>query len=275
VATLATFAALAAGAAPAQAGTHFSDPSGDSGTAPDITAVDVSNDASGGVTFRIQLANYPSFHGEDSFEIDFDLDRNGNTGDNGVDASVLLDGSDDSTTLSKWDGSAWNDVTPLGTVTGAFAPNVVTFTVDNADLGGVSSFDFFVASYNGNGGKGAEDDAPGSDFWTYSFRSSLTVSSITPLLFPKTVVQSARAATTFAVSDVDVTLSDGTKVVADSFSCTATPSGAAVKQLGPCQWHLSRKARGTVQVAVTAMYAGMTRSMQIPIRILPPVRARH
>ncbi len=271
-AAVAAFVPLSA--APAVAAAHFTDPAGDSGTAPDITAVDVSNDASGTVTFRLQLANYPAFHGEDSFELDFDIDRNPNTGDGGTDRSVLLDGSDGSTTLSKWDGANWIDVNPVGTVKGSFAPNVVAFTVDDADLAGVSTFDFFVASYHGDGGTGAEDDAPVNDLWTYSFRSALTVKAITPLLLPRTVTRTVRAATSFAVSDVDVKLSDGTTVVADDFSCTAVPGGAAVKQIGHCAWHVSRTTRGTVHVGVTATYNGMAQAAQIRLRVLAPSRSR-
>ncbi len=269
VAAVSGAAALALGSTPASAAAHFTDPTDDSGTAPDITAVDVSNDASGTVTFRLQLANYPSLHGEDSFELDFDIDRNPNTGDGGTDTSVLLDGADGSTTLSKWNGADWVDVNPVGIVKGAFAPNLVTFTVDDADLGGVNTFDFFAASYNGDGGTGAEDDAPANDFWTYSFRSSLTVTGITPLLLPRTATRSVRAATTFAVSDVDVKLSDGTTVVADSFNCTATPGGSSVKQVGHCTWHVSRKTRSTIRIVVTATYNGMSQASQIQLRVLP------
>lgn len=69
-------------AAPAQAVNSqvFADPAGESGAAPDVTQIRVSNDDQGGVTFVLTLGGQPSLRAGDSVFVDIDADLNLATG---------------------------------------------------------------------------------------------------------------------------------------------------------------------------------------------------
>jgi hypothetical protein len=149
-------------AAPAAAGSSFTDPTGDSGTAADIVSVTVSNDTNGQYTFVVGFAS--DYVGNDNMGIYLDTDRNPNTGDanaSGADYSISDDRASQTFELDKWDGSQWT-----AAAEGSFTLSVssdhrsVTASVNKADLGGATSFNFYVGSYDGNGGAGHYDDAP-------------------------------------------------------------------------------------------------------------------
>ncbi len=59
--------------------TNFTDPTGDSGTAPDITNVSVTNDDHGLYTFTISFAT--PYVNADTLALAIDSDNNDNTGD--------------------------------------------------------------------------------------------------------------------------------------------------------------------------------------------------
>src|SRR5437773_8906982 len=73
----------------------YTDPAGDSGTAPDITGVVVSNDAKNQITFRVNVAQLvvPS---DNRVLIAIDSDQNASTGAVGIDYLLIGDLSDNS-----------------------------------------------------------------------------------------------------------------------------------------------------------------------------------
>jgi hypothetical protein len=68
--------------APAQAVNSqlFADTAGESGVAPDVTQIRVSNDDTGGMTFVLSVAGQPSLREGDSVFVDLDTDHNAATG---------------------------------------------------------------------------------------------------------------------------------------------------------------------------------------------------
>ena len=91
---------LAARAALADA--RYTDPAGDSGGAPDITAVNVTNDAAGNLTFTV-TTNQPALAPDAGLSLWFDTDLNGSTGDDGIEYAVFV--GDWGWELDRWDGS--------------------------------------------------------------------------------------------------------------------------------------------------------------------------
>ena len=83
--------ALVATAPGSTAATTFTDPTGDSGGAPDITNVVVDNDATGTITMTVTTANQADLATDARVDIIFDTDRNPATGSpSGGDYRVLM-----------------------------------------------------------------------------------------------------------------------------------------------------------------------------------------
>ena len=171
IAGVALFAVNAAGAA----GPPFTDPTGDSGTAADITSVSVSNDAKRQITFQVGFAS--GLANTDTVAILLDTDHNAATGNQdagGADYLFTESESDNSFGLAHWDGASWQDVpATTASVTGGSGSNTLTFSINASDLGGAGGFNFWVDSIDGNGGTGHEDQAPDSAPWNYQLSSGL------------------------------------------------------------------------------------------------------
>ena len=63
----------------------FTDPTGDSGNAPDVTTVTASNDDNGQITFAISLANRTALSDSDLAIVQLDTDGNLSDGFGGAD----------------------------------------------------------------------------------------------------------------------------------------------------------------------------------------------
>lgn len=100
-------------AAPAQAVNRqvFPDPAGESGGAPDVTQIQVSNDDQGALTFALTVGGQPSLRAGDSVFVDVDADRNVATGapnTNGADylLNIFIEsGSLYTYKVCRWSGS--------------------------------------------------------------------------------------------------------------------------------------------------------------------------
>lgn len=119
----------------------FTDPAGDSGAAPDITAVALSNDDAGTITFRVELPNRSEPATGFMLLIAVDADANPATGLDGVEYLIGADG--DVAILSRWNGSDFEFSMPAS-LTSAYANSGVTVSINRADLGGTSGFLFAV-----------------------------------------------------------------------------------------------------------------------------------
>ena len=120
----------------------YVDAAGDSGTAPDITNVTVT-DANGLVVFKIEGTLVPS----SAFEIYVDKDRDQSTGDDGDELwlSVFMEG--DGKTYydaDRWNGSKWENVTFDVTSQTFAGREEIGFKA--ADAGLTGTFDFVLRS---------------------------------------------------------------------------------------------------------------------------------
>lgn len=182
-AVAATFVVLTAGAQAANSvPVQFTDPAGDSGTAADITSVDVSNDDKGQYTFDVTFATpYGSTH---SFALYFDTDQNTATGDpNAVGADYFLfdDHATHSFDLLNWSGTDWAEAPTSATVSFLIGSDNLSLTasVNRSEIGDPAAFDFFVVSGEGDLSAGHFDDAPsGSGTWHYALQPLLQLSVV-------------------------------------------------------------------------------------------------
>jgi hypothetical protein len=128
----------------ARADADFTDPSGDSGGAPDVTDVSVFNDAFNRVVFGAQIAGGAAMAADGEINFVVDADKNAATGSDGWDYLIVMDGNKQ-WNLLRWDGSQWAEA-PAATVKTYFLGDVVLFGVDRSELGNTATFDFFVVS---------------------------------------------------------------------------------------------------------------------------------
>jgi hypothetical protein len=216
----------------AGADTNVADPAGDSGGAPDILSVAVSNDAgSGQITFRI-TTNQPTLAEDSALFMFIDSDKNSATGDrDGDDYLVYMDngGSD----FAHWNGSDYDTAsTPHATVLYGYANGVATFTVNKSELGNTTSFLLGVSSdqFDSADNIVATDYAPDRTLIDYT----LTVKPLV-LTVGKPVGKPAppTAGKAFVVT-VPVKRSDTGKLATGggTVTCKVTVGGKAVKAAG-------------------------------------------
>jgi hypothetical protein len=141
----------------------FTDPTGDSGNAPDITTVTVSNDDSGGLVFTVNLPNRPSLGSQDVVLIGLDTDQNGSTGQGGIDYAFLVQGNE--WALASWNGSSFVPVS-AGTFSASYGNGVLTISGNRSDLGNTSGFNFGLGA-SGDNGSTFPEQAPNSGIWNY------------------------------------------------------------------------------------------------------------
>jgi hypothetical protein len=174
---LSAVAASSAGAVNAPPVT-FTDPAGDSGSAPDITGVSVTNDDRGLFTFTVTFAT--PYANSDILAIFVDSDKNAATGNPkelGADYLFYDDFSVHQIQLASWQSDTWQTTT--GSTTGVVvAPDgkTVTMTINTSDLGSSAGFNFFVLSSDGTFDLGHTDDAPsGEGTFTYDAQTVFTL----------------------------------------------------------------------------------------------------
>lgn len=158
---------------------NFTDPTGDSGTAPDIATVAVTNDDHGLYTLTIGFAT--PYTGTDNMTIVLDTDKNAATGDPQLGADYLL--TDDYAThtfgLAVWQSNDWADAPdPTVGVVVASDNKSITFTINKSDLAGSTGFNFFLVASDGTFDTGHVDQAPSSgDGFTYDAQTIFTLAA--------------------------------------------------------------------------------------------------
>lgn len=152
----------------------FVDSTGDSGTAPDINTVRVSNDDAGLVSFAVAFTNRTSLGATELLAIDLDTDANATTGDQplGFDYGIQLYGGE--STLWRWDATALDWViAPMNTLTARWSGSTVTLSVSAKELGGTKAFRFGVISDANPDDEAAPIDLGpdfGRDLWAYDVK---------------------------------------------------------------------------------------------------------
>jgi len=273
----------------------YTDPSGDaSNGGPDVTTVSVSDDSSGKITVSISVPNRGSLTDSDGILAYFDTDRNPGTGGNGFEYEVgWIQGQ---TLFMPWDGSNFTPTKP-GSFKGSYSNGTATFSVDKADFGGSTAFDFFVST-TGDTGDSTSDRAP--DSGNYGFPSGGTSgggSQPPPppgqpppppppgggkggsgkLTAAKFRVGTAHAGKRFTASMV-VSVTATKLTVKTVVSCAAKLSGKALKVSrkgsvlsgrASCTWAVPRNSKGKqLKGSITANYQGakITKSFSTRVR---------
>jgi len=269
---LGTVAAIAAAAAcaflvpaarsQAGSGSNYTDPTGDNGSAADVTGVSVMSDkASGQVLFRITGTSLAIGANQD-VEVWIDSDANPVTGDVGVFGADYWFGVDEGGYgFQHFDGTDWVD-TPFATVRVNGGGSSLLVSVNKSELGNTSDFNFRVSAWDD--ATKQVDRSPDLGTYNYSIDaggpliSSVSVTT-RPQLGPK-------AGKPFVLTPVGLKLpSDGSLISIlpppDSYSCRATLKGARLAGTGTggCRFALTKKARGKpLAVVLTVNYQGAT-----------------
>jgi hypothetical protein len=149
VAVAGVLAVVSAGVAFAANTGSFLDPGADSNSAPDITAVAITNDDASVVTVKLTLANRQLPAEKDDFAVGIDADQNPDTGSVFYGAEYELD-------LNGGVIEAWRD-SPDGFYTQAIAPpslhivfagGAVTFSFKASELGITSGFNLYTLGFD-------------------------------------------------------------------------------------------------------------------------------
>lgn len=183
VAALALALPAAGSAGPARAvsgSSSFADSTGELAGGPDITAVTVSNDDAGLLTFGISVPNRPGLTQDMAVVVALDTDQNGATGNANMDgADYVLDYEGGTASLGKWGGADWNWDVPQSSLVSSYSSGA-TLKVSAADLGNTAAFDFYVAVGQGDPSTGVVDFAPDAGHGTWAYRLQITPPAATP-----------------------------------------------------------------------------------------------
>jgi hypothetical protein len=283
-ALLGTVVPLAASAATTQA--SFSDPVGDQRntaelTAPDITAVEVSNTSSGLITFRVTIPTHAVLPPRSRVAILFDLDRNMATGFTGFEYALsheIDDAGQARVLFERWDAALIQFVVlPTTNVTSTFANGVYTLTVPRTELGRTIGFEFglYAAALNiAMPSRSAVDDAPNTELWAYDLVGLPVPSLVAPRLAvsPRQPVAGRRFTVSTAVtrSDTGAAITTGSVTCGARVGKTRVPgSGSFAGAQARCTLRIPRTARGrtlTGTLTVRAFGAVVTKRFSYRVR---------
>ena len=282
----------AASTSTSAASATYNDPSGDATNGgPDVTTVSVSDDSTGTITVAISVPNRSSLTDSDGILAYFDTDKNPGTGGNGFEYEVgWIQGQ---TLFMPWDGSNFTPTKP-GSFKGSYSNGTATFSIDKADFGGSTAFDFFVAT-TGDTGDSTSDRAPDSGNYSFPSGGSSGGGSQPPpppgqpppppppgggkgtLTAAKFRVGTAHAGKRFTASMV-VSVTATKLSVKTAVSCSAKLSGKAVPVArkgsvlsgrASCTWAVPKNTKGKqIKGSITATYqrAKITRTFSTRVR---------
>jgi hypothetical protein len=241
------FAAALALAAPATAAAaqsvSRSDPSGDAGTAPDITKLEVADDVPGSFTFTIELATMQDLQPDGFLVVFLDTDRDETTGRNG--AEFYVSATPKGAQLARWNGSAW-DVVGEANVQLRLTGSGIQIVVAQALLG-TGRFDAYAGATRDS--SNSVDTAP--DRGALSFPPRIDQFLIpAAILFP-------RAGGVLDARRIQAQLSTG-EFVRAVLNCRLTYRGRALRPLaGGCRWKLPKALKNKrLTLTIAARYNG-------------------
>ncbi|MDP9261517.1 MAG: hypothetical protein M3O89_06070 [Actinomycetota bacterium] len=237
--TLASMALLALTLATGATATHaalapvteFTDAAGDSGTAADITTVDVTNDDLGQYLVDVSLAT--SYGGAEGMSLFLDTDMNAATGDPqflGSEYQIIDDNAANSFYFLMWNGTSWVDSPTNSTIKDSVSTDGkdVLLSVNKSEIGNSTGFNFFVVSLEGDGSDGHWDAAPeGTASWPYKLQNVLKLSLVAAKSFAVKAGGTWDLAVIVGRSDTGGTVGpEGTLV------CSATSGSTKLKLAG-------------------------------------------
>jgi hypothetical protein len=263
VVSLATASLLLAGSA--SAAEQYADPSGDSGSAPDILGATVISDNAGQMIFHLAVANLPS-SGDVQTGLFIDSDANPMTGClscGGVDYALVVDQSDRTFGFGHWSGSAWESA-PDSTVVVLIVSDGFLISVNKSEVGNTSRINFWVSTMAAGGGDGKSDEAPADGLWNFDLQAGgPAIQDV--LLQAKPAAPKAGKAFTVSVTGLALPPTGAKDTPQpESYSCKATLAGRPLAGSGAngCMFKLKKKAKGKkLVVTVTVKYEGVSKSV--------------
>lgn len=257
--------------------TTFTDPSGDSGTAPDIANVVVSNDANGQITFRVNVAKL-AVPSPVQIIVAIDSDQNAATGLSGTDYLLLADVSTNTFGLGHWSGTDFVDAS-APTATASTDSAGVTFVINRSDLGNATGLNFWVSAFDGSEAvAGHFDDAPDLGTWSYQLVSAAPLKlAVAAFVAPKSV-KAGKALTALMAA----TRSDTGNLVGKEgrVQCRATIGGKSLRLLASgfvkvgsqsgagCSWRVPSNAhKKTIHGSITIDYQGANVSRRFAAKV--------
>ena len=258
----------------ALADARYTDPAGDSGAAPDITAVTAANDAAGNLTLTV-TTNRPSLPDQSVLTLFFDTDGNSSTGGSGVEYYLVYGGTGG--IFYRWNGTAFVEANPPS-LSVTYGNGALTLRIAKADVRVVSDFVFYVTSqqYGATGAIIASDNAPdGSGSYDYTLsapRPPLTLRAAAPVPVPSRPVAGKAFAVRVAVTRGDT----GARLASGLATCKVALGLKPLRAVGSvrsgratCSMLLPRTAkgkriRGTIKVTFRNVSVTKAFSYRVP-----------
>jgi len=246
---------------------RFLDPGGDARGGLDVASVTVSNDATGKLTFVIEIPSHQTLPAGKYIGLYLDTDRSG-----GFEYLVWVDGTRRTTEFSRWDATRRTYVR-VGTtlLTGKYASGRETIEFNRSLIGGVSSLNFVVITWPE--GDTPDDLAPNTGKWTYvvTTPSKLLITSVTRKPDPPVAGES------FTVS-VTVERFGRPGRYNGRAQCDATIGGQRLRGSGSvapgraeCRWTIPADAAGkTIRASIGVSEGGPTTTRKLSVKVSPP-----
>ena len=261
----------------------FPDSTGEDANAPDITGIDVSNDDSGMVTFKINMPNRPALTSDMLVLVFLDTDQNPQTGDpQSFGADYLIDLESAGVFLLKWNGTTFDTAPSSTTVTFSYDASGPTIHVGVQDLNGSKGVNFGVDAISGiaTDAQGAPDFTnshddlapdPGHGFFNYAILTKLTLKQTAFTYTPKPAKSGAALTATLAATESDTAgpVKNGT------IACVATIKGVRLRAthslangVASCFWKLAKTSKGKTLVGkISITVKGTTISKSFTTKI--------
>lgn len=139
----------------------FSDPGGDTNTAPDLTSLEIAEASAGTIAIRVVVANYQALPANSWFNLWFDVDANGSTGDDAGDEALVRYQSAGAMELYTWNGAQYVAGSTAGAVA-AFTAGTLTVSIPRASIHAIGAFG--VLAVGSRGQPVADEELVASDF---------------------------------------------------------------------------------------------------------------
>jgi hypothetical protein len=149
----------------------FSDPHGDTNTAPDLTSLEVSEAIAGVLTITATVGNFQALPPNSWVNLWFDVDSNAGTGDDAGDEALVRFLVTGELELFTWNGTQYAPGSTVG-VTGSFAAGALTLTVPRASIGAPAAFGLLAVTSRGQ--PVGDEELVASDFLPNAGRSAFT-----------------------------------------------------------------------------------------------------
>jgi hypothetical protein len=171
------FALVFAGAAFAANAGSFGDATGDSGSAPDVSAVAISSDDAGVVTIKVTLANRSVLGSGDGVGLGIDADQNPDTGTVFYGAEYELDLEGGTAKFFRAAASGFYEEAALpASFHASFTSGVVTVSFKPSELGTSTGFNVYAVGFDNT----TLDSAPDIRVVNYQLTSGTTAPALSP-----------------------------------------------------------------------------------------------